>query len=178
MKDIFLDPPENPYEALRARLCDVYGPFQVEIAAPVLDAPMLGDSTATALAADMLQHLLPKHQENPVIWEAFLRRLPLDIRRAIEEDETLDVRKLAKVADKRLKGRVLPGISAPPPIAAATIAGRQKQRAPATGHAKKKSGPKTWCWLHQKFGSSASNCVGKCDFPNYPVANFEIQENC
>ena len=101
---------------------------------------MLGDSTATTLAADMIQHLLPKHQQNPVIQEAFLRRLPLDIRRAIEDDETLDVCKLAKSADTRLKGCVLPNISAPPPIASATSTNQQGWK---TQGISKKTGPKT-----------------------------------
>ena len=31
VKDIFLDPPEDPYQALKEHLCDVYCPSQVEI---------------------------------------------------------------------------------------------------------------------------------------------------
>ena len=181
VKDIILHPPAKPYEALRDRLCDVYRPSQIEVAARVLDAPMLGDSTATALAADMLQHLLPEHQENPVIREAFLRRLPLDIRRAIESDETLNVRNLAKAADKRLKGRVFPQISATPQIVAATGA-RPKVRADQSqkrqgANSSSKTGPNTWCWIHRKYGSAAMKCAGKCDYPNYPVSVSKIQEN-
>ena len=43
VKDIFLEPPDNPYEALKEHLCEVYRPSQIEVAAWVLDAPMLGD---------------------------------------------------------------------------------------------------------------------------------------
>ena len=77
VKDIFLHPPEDPYQALKERLCDVYRPSQFEIAARVLDAPLLDDSTTSALAASMLQHLPTDQQRNLVIREAFLRRLPL-----------------------------------------------------------------------------------------------------
>ena len=181
VKDIFIDPPDDPYQALKERLCDVYRPSQVEIAARVLDAPLLGDSTASALASSMLQHLPTGQQKHLVIREAFLRRLPLDIRRVIEEDETLDIRRLAKAAERRLKGPTLPAMTGMPQIAAATGA-RPKTRpppdqnppGPGTG---RKKGPKSWCWLHRKFGAEARNCVGRCEWPNYPVAITEIQEN-
>ena len=181
VKDIFLDPPEDPYQALKERLCDVYRPSQVEIAARVLDAPSLGDSTASALASLMLQHLPTDQQKHLVIREAFLRRLPLDIRRVIEEDESLDIRRLAKAADRRLKGRTLPPMTGPPQIAATTgarpktkPAADQRPQGPGTS---RKKGPKTWCWLHRIFGTEARNCVGRCEWPNYPVAINEIQEN-
>ena len=51
VKDIFLNQPEDPYQPLKDRLCDVYRPSQVKTAARVLDAPMLGDSNASALAS-------------------------------------------------------------------------------------------------------------------------------
>ena len=181
VKDIFLNPPEDTYRALKERLCDVYRPSQVEIAARVLDAPLLGDSTASALASSMLQHLPTDQQKNLVIREAFLRLLPLDIRRVIKEDESLDIRHLAKAADRRLKGRALPTMTGPPQIAAATgvrpktkPAPDRKPQGPGTN---RKKGPKTWCWLHRKFGAEARNCAGRCDWPNYPVAVTKIQEN-
>ena len=181
VKDIFLEPPEDPYQALKERLCDVYRPSQVEIAARVLDAPLLGDSTTSALASSMLQHLPTEQQRNLVIREAFLRRLPLDIRRVIEEDESLDIRHLAKAADRRLKGPTLPAMTGPPQIAAAMGARPKAKPAPdwkpqGPGPYRKK-GPKTWCWPHLKFGAEARNCVGNCEWPNYPVAAAEIQEN-
>ena len=77
VKDIFLNPPEDPYQALKEGLCNVYRSSQVEIAARVLDAPMLGDSTASALASSMLQHLPANQQKNLVIRGAFLHHLPL-----------------------------------------------------------------------------------------------------
>ena len=181
VKDIFLDPPEDPYQALKERLCDVYRPSQVEIAARVLDAPLMSDSTASALASSMLQHLPMDQQRNLVIREAFLRRLPLDIHRVIEEDESLDIRHLAKAADRRLKGRTLPAMTGPPQIAAATGARPKMKpapdRKPQGPGPNRKKGPKTWCWPHRKFGAEARNCVGNCEWPNYPVAAAEIQEN-
>ena len=71
-------------------------------------------STASALASSMLQHLPTDQQKHLVVREAFLRRLPLDICRVIEEDESLDIRRLAKAADRRLKGRTLPPMTGPP----------------------------------------------------------------
>ena len=181
VKDIFLNPPEDPYEALKTRLCAIYRPSPVEIASRVLDAPMLGDSTASALASSMLQHLSAEHQEHPVVREVFLRRLPLDIRRAIEENDTLNVRELATAADRRLKGRILPPISGPPPIAAVANTrpkSNHTQNQKPQGSSTSKTGPKTWCWLHRKFGKDARNCVGRCEWPNFPIANVsEIQEN-
>ena len=183
VKDIIIRPPEDPYRAVKDRLCDVYRPSQAEIGARVLDAPTLGDSTASALAASMLQHLPAEQQENLVIREAFLRRLPLDVRRMVEVDETLNIWELAKAADKRLKGRVHPPLSntgTNPEIAAATGA-RPKVKAkqdPKPTSQGKKSGPKTWCWVHRKFGQEARNCVNaNCEWPNYPVSLHEIQEN-
>ena len=181
VKDIFLNPPEDPYQALKERLCDVYRPSQVEIAARVLDAPLLGDSTASALASSMLQHLPTDQQRNLVIREAFLRHLPLDIRGVIEEDESLDIRRLAKAADRRLKGCTLPTMMGPLQIAMTTGARLKTkpapdQRPPGPGTSRRK-GPKTWCWLHRKFGAEARNCIGRCEWPNYPVAITEIQEN-
>ena len=181
VKDIFLNPPDDPYGALKKCLCAIYRLSPVEVASRVLDAPMLGDSTASALASSMLQHLSAEHQEHPVVYESFLRRLPLDIRRAIEEDDSLDVRELATAADRRLKGRTMPQISGNSPIATATSAQPRTKNAPdrkplRPGNSSKK-GPKTWCWLHRKFGAEARNCAGWCKWPNYPVTLSEIQEN-
>ena len=181
VKDIFLNPPEGPYQALKEHLCDVYCPSKVEIAARVLDAPLLGDSTASALVSSMLQHLPMDQQRNLVIREAFLRRLPLDIRQVIEEDESLDIRHPAKATDRRLKGCTLLAMTGPPQIAVATGARPKTKpapdRKPQGPGPNRKKGPKMWCWPHRKFGAEARNCVGNCEWPNYPVSAAEIQEN-
>ena len=181
VKGLFLQPPENPYEALKARLCKVYHPSKAEIATRILDAPALGDSTASDMVARMLQHLPEGQQDHILVRECFLRRLPLDIRRVVETNPTNDVWDLAERADELLKGRVLPDITGTPEIAAATGTRPKTKTAPdrkppRPGNSSKK-GPRTWCWKHRKFGAEARNCTGRCEWPNYPVAVNEIQEN-
>ena len=178
VKDLFQMPPEDPYAALKERLCKVFAPSPADIAARVLDAPQLGDSSAIGLVASMLQHLPRSEHESHVVRESFLRRLPLDIRRIVEIDETFDIRKLATKADKLLKSRVHPPISVTGTQVqvVTTMGARTKQL--STQQSFKKKGPKTWCWLHRKFGKEARNCIGQCEWPNYPVATVgEIQEN-
>ena len=59
VKDIMAETPDEPYKALRERLCAVYQLLQAEITSQVLNTPTLGDSTALALAASMLHICQP-----------------------------------------------------------------------------------------------------------------------
>ena len=178
MKDLFQTPPEDPYAALKERLWEVFAPSAADIAARVLDAPQLGDSSAIGLVASMLQHLPRSEHESHMVRESFLRRLPLDSRRIVEIDKTFDIRKLATKADKLLKSRVHPPISGTGTQAQVIAAMGARTKQPSTQQSFKKKGLKTWCWLHRKFAKEARNCVGQCEWPNYPVATVsEIQEN-
>ena len=124
-------------------------------------------SMVLALASSMLQHLPTSQQKNLVVQEAFLCRFPLDIRRIVEQDETLNLWELAKRADKQLKGRVNPPlVTLDGPDITAVSGNRPEVKLPTS----KKTGPKSWCWFHRRHGDNATKCDRECSWPNFPIA--------
>ena len=108
MKDLFQTPPEDPYAALKKHLCEVFARSAADIAARVLDAPQLGDSSAIGLVASMLQHLPRSEHESHVVRESFLRRLPLNIRRIVEIGFIANSARKPETALDNVNGRIIP----------------------------------------------------------------------
>ena len=175
-------PPPEPYEALKTCLCKVYCSSKAEIAARILDAPQLRDSTVSDLAARMLPHLPLKQQDHILVRECFLHRLPLDILRVVETNPNQRCLGPGRASGRAPEGQGPTGARRDPrscgchrdlPKAVARRGGRPPQ------DSGKRKGPKTWCRIHRKYRKEARNCISdRCEWPNYPVATLsEIQEN-
>lgn len=165
----------DPYQALKARLIEIYEPDVWESAARLLYMRELGDLQPSQLMDKMLA-LLPTGEQPGILFKSiFLARLPGDMRDHVQASaEQLDCRALASLADNiwRARNARKPNLMAALPEALAGMSLEEEEAAPVTavnvkrgkqqyskqGFRRKKDFVQV-CWKHQKFGEKATSCV-------------------
>ena len=89
----------NPYEVLKGRLIQSYGPTLWQLCNKLIDHPGLGDSRPSQLMNEM-QALLPPGEPAGLLFQAmYLRRLPVSMREQLGARKFESARELAATAD-------------------------------------------------------------------------------
>ena len=158
VQNIILDPPENPYDAIKAALIKAFGRTQVEKDQELLNLNGLGDKKPS----ELLQHMKNLNADPNTLFKAlFLTQLPPDVRRILATSSKTDIDELATEADRitevaRLTQDVqvnAAGASRGPP--------QQSQRGP-----RPMSKIPGLCKYHSTFGNKARKCEPPCKFGN------------
>ena len=97
VQNIILDPPENPYDAIKAALIKAFGRTQVEKDQELLNLNGLGDKKPS----ELLQHMKNLNADPNTLFKAlFLTQLPPDVRRILATSSKTDIDELATEADR------------------------------------------------------------------------------
>ena len=96
VQNIILDPPENPYDAIKAALVKAFGRTQAEKDQELLNLNGLGDKKPS----ELLQHMKNLNADPNTLFKAlFLAQLPPDVLRILAMSSKTDVNELASEAD-------------------------------------------------------------------------------
>ena len=155
VKNIILDPPENPYNAIKAALVKAFGRTQAEEDQELLNLNGLGDKKPS----ELLQHMKNLNADPNTLFKAlFLAQLPSDVRRILTTSSKTDIIELAS-EDVQVNAT---GTSRGPPQQSQlgqnhtgpSRSGRQMLKIPSL------------CKYHSTFGDKAKKCVPPCKFDN------------
>ena len=164
VEEILENPDEHlPYTKLKNRLLEIFSLTDREKASRVLDYPELGDSSALKMTED-IERWLGRDGHRLLVKEIVFRRLPEAVRVVLENDDTSDIRALAKKADQ-LRAVSHASIAALRPSSGKRTPTAPPERPPPY-QAKGTGKP---CYFHKRFGSEARNCRSPCA--------YEIQGN-
>ena len=183
-----VDNPERlqaPYEALKARLAEIYEPDVWENASRLLHMRELGDLKPSQLM-DSMRALLPASELPGILFKSvFLARLPGDMRDHVQaQAELLTCEELAKLADNIWQSRnahrssLLASLSTCPPptpgdgpvdeledtVAALSLRKKPQQEKKWTKKPSARKGgqkSKMVCWKHLQYGEKAHSCADK-----------------
>jgi hypothetical protein len=166
----------NPYEVLKLRLVQSFGPTTWQLCNKLIDHPGLGDGRPTQLMNEM-QALLPPGEPAGLIFQAlYLRRLPVSLREHLGARKFENARELAAAADLLWDARNA-GMS--PAVAALEVDAVGATR-PASGRPARRPGAKShqpsadgaaYCRFHTQWGTAAHRCIKPCAWPgNLPAA--------
>ena len=185
LEDILVNPPaENPYDAIKTRLVGAYTPSTYQQMERLADVCGLGDRRPSQLLDDLLALAVGTCKEgcdrhvdccfSPFLRFLFLRSLPEAMRNSLVQHGSLDLRRLAAMADDVWHGSSRPTVCEVQPADEAVVEPTvavvaPQERASATKKKKKKQStsdaPASWCNLHRRFGDRAYRCRQPCDFP-------------
>jgi len=152
----FLDNPPaagDRYEAIKDRLLDTFTLSEHARAGLLLSHPGLGSDLPTALMDKMLA-LMHGHSPCFLFRRLFIDLMPEDLRPILAQDDTTDLRELAKKADRLYMAR-------PDQVHAMSTSRQQRLKKPKPGEP---------CWYHATYGSKARQCVAPCAFSSARVA--------
>lgn len=183
--------PEDPYKALKDRLCTQYQDTEEERLRELISGLQLGDRKPSRLLLEMKSKAGDRLSDD-LLKSLFLQRLPTHVQQilAISKD-TVD--KLAEMADGIMSASAsstaIQAVSRPPlaedPIKAMLLDiserlakletsqdsrsrshSRGARRRPFRQRSSSRSNPNNsgHCWYHQRFGQQATNCNQPCTF--------------
>lgn len=167
VQNIILDPPENPYDALKAALIKAFGRTQAEKDQELLNLNGLGDKKPS----ELLQHMKNLNAEPATLFKAlFLAQLPPDVRRILATSSKTDINELASEADRITEvTRLTQDVQV---NATGMTRGPSQQNQLDQLH----TGPSRsvrqmtkipgMCKYHSTFGDQARKCVPPCKFNN------------
>jgi hypothetical protein len=166
----------NPYEVLKGRLIQSYGPTMWQLCNKLIDHPGLGDSRPSQLMNEM-QALLPPGEPAGLLFQAlYLRRLPVSMREQLGARKFETARELAATADLLWDARnagMAPAVAAVGVDAVSTArppASRSSRRSGARAHQPAADGA-AYCRLHTQWGAAAHRCIKPCAWAgNGPAA--------
>ena len=97
VQNIILDPPENPYDAMKTALIRVFGKTQAEKDQTLLGLNGLGDRKPS----ELLQHMQNLNADPATLFKAlFLAQLPPDVQRIFTKSSKTEIADLALEADR------------------------------------------------------------------------------
>ena len=97
VQNIILEPPENPYDAIKAALIKAFGRTQMEKDQELLNLNGLGDKKPS----ELLQHMKNLNADPNTLFKAlFLTQLSPDVRRILAASSKTDIDELATEADR------------------------------------------------------------------------------
>ena len=163
----------DPYELLKQRLVQSFGPTTWQLCNKLIDHPGLGDSRPSQLMNEM-QALLPAGEPAGLLFQAmYLRRLPLSMREQLGARKFENSRELAAVADLLWDARNAGVSGVAPPVAIVEVDGVSTTRGPP-GRSGRRSGARPHqapasdgpglCRLHAKWGAEAHRCIQPCSW--------------
>ena len=158
VRDICKQPPAtNKYNFLKQRLTDALTLTVSQRADRIIDMPKLGDERPSSLMDKMLS-LLDDNPPGMLFRQHFLRCLPEEIRTALAQSTTTDMRQLALEADRVWAQTTFPASSMRFPDRGQPSA-NQSQR---------------YCYYHARFGPKARNFQRPCSFKK-KTTNFHTK---
>lgn len=181
--DLLLNPPaENPYTAIRNRLCIQYADTEEERLRDLISGMQLGDKKPSRLLLEM-KSKAGRRVSDELLKSLFLQRLPAHVQQilAISNDE---LEKLAEMADGILS---VAGSAAIQEVKTEDNTLRQMLAEISTRLSRLETRPSTpsrdssrrgsrrrsssrppadpeHCWYHQRFGRRATKCTAPCTF--------------
>ena len=174
--DLIRSPPADPYEALKARLLQLYGLDDFQRYEAICSLPLSGDIKPSKLMTNMLALLPEDHKPCFFLRGAFLKRLPADVRAHLVRDSISDPVALALKADEIYQSRT----SSQPVFAVsdhtfpedlpvnAVRSSSNRPRRSVTPHASARSSTRSdspsLCWYHRNHGSNAQKCKPPCSW--------------
>src|SRR5450830_1058322 len=195
-----VDPDTDPaaYQKLKDHLLSAYGKTKWQLAAAVLDSPMLGDRKPTAALTEMRANKPPNCQEDTLFQLLFIRCLPHAVGSQIMAADLPNVDAMAAMADRIIAlPRATPtasNIEDPGLVAAVTSRGRSPTRPAAkggrgggggrggnAGSAGRGRGGRaatpggeigkklSWCKYHILYEEKAEKCISPCNW--FPKGN-------
>ena len=158
VQNIILDPPENPYDAIKAALIKAFGRTQVEKDQELLNLNGLGDKKPS----ELLQHMKNLNADPNTLFKAlFLTQLPPDVRRILATSSKTDIDELATEADRITEvARLTQDVQ----VNAAGASRGQPQQS--------QRGPRPMSKIpglykyHSTFGNKVRKCEPPCEFGN------------
>uniref|UniRef100_A0A1X7VWW4 Reverse transcriptase domain-containing protein n=1 Tax=Amphimedon queenslandica TaxID=400682 RepID=A0A1X7VWW4_AMPQE len=193
VRDLILKPPDSqPYSALKSALVERTAASEQRRLQQLFNAEELGDHKPSQLLRCMQQLLRDKASSTDAsfLCELFLQRLQLNVRMVLASSDTMDLEKLAQLADKIVEVAT-PEVhfatqpSRTPEIdtlrseilelkqIVASLQSFNKPRRPSsrgnTPHSSCASSPAgsstsatSLCWYHSRFGDLARKCQSPC----------------
>ena len=166
VQNIILNPPENPYDALKGALVRGFSKTQPEKDQELLNLNGLGDKKPS----ELLQHMRNLNVDPETLFKAlFLAQLPSEVRRILASSEKTEIEDLALQADRITEASRLTN-----ELQANAIGNVRKF--PGHFHAQNKNqrvnakSDQTWpllpglCKYHSRFGEHARSCLQPSKF--------------
>ena len=191
VRDLILKPPDTqPYSALKSALVERTAASEQCRLQQLFNAEELGDCKPTQLLRRMQQLLGDKANSTDASFlrELFLQRLPPNVRMVLASSDTMDLEKVAQLADKVVEVAI-PQVSSTthstgnPEIAtlrseilelkqivASLQSFNKPRRQSSRGHTPRSSrasspagsSAASLCWYHSRFGDLARKCQSPC----------------
>ena len=157
VQNIILDPPENPYDAMKTALIRAFGKTQAEKDQTLLGLNGLGDRKPS----ELLQHMQNLNADPATLFKAlFLAQLPPDVRRILATSSKTEIADLALEADRITEVTRLTQDTQVNATKTSQVPLRSGPSKPST-QMKKLPG---MCKYHSTFGDQAKKCVPPCKF--------------
>jgi len=166
VQNIILNPPDNPYDALKQALERAFSKTQPEKDQELLNLNGLGDKKPS----ELLQHMRNLNVDPKTLFKAlFLAQLPSEVRRILASSEKTEIEDLALQADRITEASRLTN-----ELQANAIGNVRKFpghiRAQDKNQRVHTRSDQTWpcipglCKYHSKFGEHARSCLPPCKF--------------
>jgi hypothetical protein len=166
VQNIILNPPDNPYDALKQALERAFSKTQPEKDQELLNLNGLGDKKPS----ELLQHMRNLNVDPKTLFKAlFLAQLPSEVRRILASSEKTEIEDLALQADRITEASRLTN-----ELQANAIGNVRKFpghiRAQDKNQKVNTRSDQTWpcipglCKYHSKFGEHARSCLPPCKF--------------
>jgi len=166
VQNIILNPPDNPYDALKQALERAFSKTQPEKDQELLNLNGLGDKKPS----ELLQHMRNLNVDPKTLFKAlFLAQLPSEVRRILASSEKTEIEDLALQADRITEASRLTN-----ELQANAIGNVRKFpghiRAQDKNQRVTTRSDQTWpcipglCKYHSKFGEHARSCLPPCKF--------------
>ena len=175
VQNVILNPPDNPYDALKQALVRAFSKTQPEKDQELLNLNGLGDKKPS----ELLQHMRNLNVDPKTLFKAlFLAQLPSEVRRILASSEKTEIEDLALQADRITEASRLTSVAqvnatgdfrSPGHIRAQNTNQRVNPKSDSLGHKMPRT-DRTWpclpglCKYHSKFGEHARYCLQPCKF--------------
>ena len=173
VQEIIMNPPADPYNALKSALIKAFGKSQAEKDQELLNLNGLGDRKPS----ELLQHIQNMNADPKTLVKAlFLAQLPPDVRKILATSTKTEVEELANEADRVVEVSRLTHISS---IRTASEDETTSVNALTSAKDWQRKKSNTWptipglCKFHSKFGEKAWNCIPPCKMSHLSTQNSE-----
>ena len=178
VQNIILNPPDNPYDALKQALERAFSKTQPEKDQELLNLNGLGDKKPS----ELLQHMRNLNVDPETLFKAlFLAQLPSEVRRILASSEKTEIEDLALQADRITEASRLTSVAQVNATGDLRSPGHhnaqnKSQGLPGHQNAQNKNqrvkvrSDQTWpllpglCKYHSKFGELSYRCIQPCKF--------------
>ena len=177
VQNIILNPPDNPYDALKKALVRAFSKTQPEKDQELLNLNGLGDKKPS----ELLQHMRNLNSDPETLFKAlFLAQLPSEVRKILASSEKTEIQDLALQADRITEASRLTSVeqvNATDDLRSPGHKNAQNKSQGFPGHKNAQGNQRVntrsdqkWprlpglCRYHSKFGEHARSCIQPCKF--------------